>query len=139
MGRYEPDNEALLKMSRFFQVPIDYILGGDFTRWDIDGSRVSSTNVRMTQITGPGISVSEPKAAYCVNGRNENCIDAAATDSKIGTTVGLSIPDTSQSANSFNTTYAQTAFDRVEFDDLTQAEVDLLAEYSLFIKSRRKK
>ena len=35
MGKYEPDSDALIKLSRFFKVPIDYILGGDFTKWDI--------------------------------------------------------------------------------------------------------
>ncbi|MCL2820959.1 MAG: helix-turn-helix domain-containing protein [Oscillospiraceae bacterium] len=34
MGKYEPDNKALKMLSEFFQVPIDYILGGDFTKWD---------------------------------------------------------------------------------------------------------
>jgi len=34
MGKYEPDNESLRKLSRFFLVPIDYILGGGITEWE---------------------------------------------------------------------------------------------------------
>jgi len=41
MGKYEPDSEALLKLSRFFKVPIDYILGGDFEKWDINVDRLT--------------------------------------------------------------------------------------------------
>jgi len=52
MGRYEPDNEALMKLSGFFRVPVDYILGGDFTKWDI---------------TGSDMFVSESKAVYTTN------------------------------------------------------------------------
>ena len=77
MGRYEPDNEALMKLSGFFQVPIDYILGVDFM-------------------------ISESKAAY----------------------------------GSLN---AQAAFNRIEFEGLTKGEIDILAEYAEFIKSRKKK
>ena len=77
MGRYEPDNEALMKLSRFFQVSIDYILGGSFI-------------------------ISESKAAY----------------------------------GSLN---AQAAFNRIEFEGLTNGEIDVLAEYAEFIKSRKKK
>ena len=29
MGRYEPDNESLLTLSKFFRVTIEYLLGGD--------------------------------------------------------------------------------------------------------------
>jgi len=78
IGKYEPDSEALMKLSRFFKVPIDHILGGDF-----------------------GMRVSENVPTY--NFQNE-----------------------------------KTKLDRVEFDDLTHEEIDLLAEYALFIKSRRK-
>jgi len=92
-GRYDPDNAALMKLSRFFQVPIDYILGGDFTRWDIES---------------PNMFVSELKAEYTVNSKN--------------------IPQNTQEA-----------FNRIEFEGLTHEEIDLLAEYAAFIKSRKKK
>jgi len=76
-----------MKLSGFFQVSIDYILGSDFG------------------LTGSGMSVSESKAEY-------------------------TIKDPSN---------AQAAFRRIEFEGLTQEELDLLAEYAVFIKSRRKK
>jgi len=99
IGKYEPDSEALMKLSRFFQVPIDYILGGDFTKWDIDGNRTLYTDIGSS---GSGTFVSEPNTVYGVSN-------------------------------------AQAAFERIEFEGLTQNEIDLLAEYALFIKSRRKK
>ena len=88
MGRYEPDNEALMKLSKFFQVPIDYILGGDFITWGL---------------TGSAMSVSESEAAYTTKPT------------------------------------APATFNRIEFEGLTHGEIDLLAEYAEFIKSRRKK
>jgi transcriptional regulator with XRE-family HTH domain len=95
MGKYEPDTNALMKLSRFFNVPIDYILDGDFTSW----------------------SVSEKKVPY-------QRFDA------ITPTAAPSATDDHRDANS--------AFNRTEFDDLTQSEMELLAEYAEFIKSRRK-
>ena len=112
MGKYEPDNEALMKLSRFFKVPIDYILGGDFTRWDINGENVHYPDTDMTRLADSEMSVSEDNASY----------------SKINTT--------SITANGLLNT--QAAFNRVEFDGLTQGEIDLIAEYAEFIKSRRK-
>jgi len=102
MGKYEPDSEALMKLSRFFKVPIDHILGGDFIRWDINGNSLQYPSVDSVCSTDSDMSVSEACASY----------------------------------GHRNTT---TAFDRVEFDGLTQGEIDLLAEYAAFIKSRRKK
>ena len=143
MGKYEPDNEALLKLSKFFQVPIDYILGGDFTQWNISGSRMPSTDVDMLCLADSGLSVSELKAAYLINQKIVNSIGLAAVDSHLSASQELSISDTSQPATPFNTIYgsqeAQAAFNRVEFKDLTQGEIDTLAEYALFIKSRREK
>jgi len=40
MGKYEPDTDALMKLSRFFKVPIDYILGGDFASWNVSEKHV---------------------------------------------------------------------------------------------------
>ena len=40
MGKYEPDNESLINLSRFFQVPVDYIIGGDFEQWEVSEGRV---------------------------------------------------------------------------------------------------
>jgi transcriptional regulator with XRE-family HTH domain len=33
--KYEPDNESLRLLSSFFQVPIDYILGGNMLKWSV--------------------------------------------------------------------------------------------------------
>ena len=143
MGKYEPDNYALLKLSRFFQVPIDYILGGDFTRWDIDGSRMPSTGVDPLRIADSYLSVSESKAAYGINCKNVNSVESAAVDSHISASQESSIPDTPKQVTPPNTTYspwnAQAAFNRIEFEGLTHEEINLLAEYAEFIKSRRKK
>ena len=97
MGKYEPDHEALMRLSRFFQVPIDYILGGDFVTWDINRSTMRHQGADVSRLPGSDMSVSEPDAEYCT----------------------------------------QAAFNRIEFEGLTQGEVDSLAEYALFIKFRR--
>ena len=102
MGRYEPDTDALMKLSRFFSVPIDYILGGDFSKWDIDTIRANNSEMY----------VSEPTVPYN-NGRNLTNINNPFQD-------------------------VHSAFERVEFENLTQDEMNLLAEYAMFIKSRRK-
>jgi len=133
MGKYEPDNEALLKLSRFFQVPIDYILGGDFIRWDLDGSRMPSTDVDALRLADSAVSVSELKPAYSINCKNVKSVESAAVDSHLYASRKSLIPDITYGFRN-----AQAAFDRIEFEDLTQGEIDLLAEYALFIKSRRK-
>jgi len=142
MGKYEPDNETLLKLSRFFRVPIDYILGGDFTRWDIDGDKMQSKDVDSLRLADSDISVSEPKAAYDTNRKKVNSAGSAAVDNHLSAPHESSIPDTKQAAQP-NTTYSprnvQAAFNRIEFEGLTHEEINLLAEYAEFIKSRRKK
>ena len=101
MGKYEPDREALMKLSRFFKVPIDYILGGDFAKWYVDDDGTLNPNADLPRSGESDMFVSEHMVEY--NHQN-----------------------------------GQSAFDRIEFKDLTQGEIDLLAEYALFIKSRRK-
>jgi len=101
MGKYEPDSEALMNLSRFFKVPIDYILSGDFTKWDIDADRTQDLYNDSSRHGESDMFVSEHMVEYCVQS-------------------------------------GQTAFDRIEFTGLTLEEIDLLAEYALFIKSRRK-
>ena len=100
MGKYEPDREALMKLSRFFKVPIDYILSGDFAKWDIDVDKTLDLSDDSSRLGESNLSVSEHMVEYKLQSE-------------------------------------QTAFDRIEFKDLTQGEIDLLAEYALFIKSRR--
>ena len=110
MGRYEPDNEALIKLSRFFKVPIDYILGGDFMKWDINGDNTPYHSVNTSYLAAD-MSVSEANVPY------KKTIASNPT-------------------NGYHD--VQTAFDRIEFHGLTQVEIDVLAEYAEFIKSRRK-
>jgi len=115
MGKYEPDSNALLMLSRFFNVPIDYILGGDFTRWEMDGDSILTLDLVPTVSTSSDIYVSEAKMSYKK------------------TMQSTTVP---KEAN--NLQLANVAFDRNEFADLTQSEIEMLAEYAAFIKSRRK-
>jgi len=101
MGKYEPDSEALIKLSRFFKVPIDYILSGDFTKWNIDIDKTLNMYDDSSRLGESNLSVSEYNVEYKLQSE-------------------------------------LTAFDRIEFKGMTQSEIDLLAEYALFIKSRRK-
>ena len=111
MGKYEPDSDALLKLSRFFKVPIDYILGGDFTRWDINEENKLNPNADVAHCEGINISVSETSVPY------------SKTTSLNSTNILSEI---------------HVDLNRTEFDGLTKDEIDLLAEYAAFIKSRRK-
>ena len=110
-GKYEPDKEALMKLSRFFKVPIDYILGGDFEKWDISQESVMYPGGDAAHFVGFDMSVAEAGVSY-----NKT--------TSPNTTSGLR--------------HIHIDFDRDEFDNLTQDEIDLLAEYAAFIKSRRK-
>ena len=111
MGRYEPDSEALLKLSRFFKVPIDYILDGDFVRLDVKGNDLLCHGSDRVLATDSDLSVAEAGVVY-----------------KKSTS--------SNTTNDYNEVL--TVFDRTEFHGLTKDEIDLLAEYAAFIKSRRK-
>jgi len=114
MGRYEPDSEALLMLSRFFQVPIDYILKGDFLQWDINTKSVQHQGIDAAHEADSDMFVSEVSLPY-----NRTNISTAASN-----TIN-------------NQQGAQDGFDRAEFEGLTQSEIESLAEYALFIKSRR--
>jgi len=109
MGKYEPDSDALIKLSRFFKVPVDYIIGGDFTKWDIKEEALYL-----------GLDISN-----------------LATDSSVSN-ASVSYKKSTSSSTTNNYDEVLTAFDRAEFHSLTKEEVDLLAEYAAFIKSRRK-
>ena len=111
MGKYEPDNKALMKLSEFFKVPIDYILGGNFKKWDINTDGTLYPENYSSQLTSSETFVSEAITMY-----NKN----------------------SKSNNNNGHHSLQNAFDQVEFTGLTQEEIDILAEYAVFIKSRRK-
>ena len=111
MGKYEPDNKALMKLSRFFKVPIDYILGGDFVKWDNSQERVLYPGGDSVQLDDLNMSVSETGVSYSKT----------------------TAPNTTNELQNIH-----TAFSRDEFDGLTQDEINVLAEYAAFIKSRRK-
>ena len=114
MGKYEPDRNALLTLSRFFNVPIDYILGGDFTRWKINGEKVQYSNIIPQKTTDSDTYVSEANVPYKKDVQL-NLTSIATSDIQI-----------------------TNAFNRNEFNDLTQSEIELLAEYAAYIKFRRK-
>jgi len=106
MGKYEPDTDTLKELSKLFQVPVDYIIDGDFIKWDITESRNSLQNSTVENKNDSHLYVSESEVLY---------------DKKKSTPV--------QGA----------AFNRIEFKGLKREEIDLLAEYAVFIKSRRRK
>ena len=105
MGKYEPDYESLRKLSRFFLVPIDFILGGDIAEWEEF---------------------------------RDNAIYADADKSILADTVS-EVGEINVSYEAGNHSNTQVAFNRSEFDGLTQDEVDKLAEYAEFLKSQRTK
>jgi len=115
MGKYEPDSNALLALSRFFNVPIDYILRGDFTKWEVDGEKLQYPNIVSQKTTDSDIYVSEPIETY-KKGVQSTVTSNITSDPHI----------------------AYSAFNRNEFNDLTQKEIELLAEYAAYIKFRRK-
>jgi len=143
MGKYDPDNDALMRLSRFFHVPIDYILGGDFTQWDVSGSKTPYPDADSSRLPVSDMSVSEPKVEYNTNDRNKSCIGLATVGSKLYASEKSSTSAALQHAAKTNSTYiplsSQVSFDRSEFKGLTHEEIDLIAEYAEFIKSRRKK
>jgi transcriptional regulator with XRE-family HTH domain len=143
MGKYEPDINALRKLSEFFQVPIDYILGGDFATWNLSGTRASSSGANASNVSGFDINVSEPDTAYSLNNKkNSKLIESTVVDKPSNVSAETSIADTTNTIATAITTFsnrnALEAFNRTEFEDLTIKEIDSLAEYALFIKSRRK-
>ena len=143
MGKYDPDNEALLKLSKFFHVPIDHILGGDFTKWDMDVTGVPYQDADSQHLSDNGISVSENNTVYNQTGKSGKLIDSATINNQLRTSDRTPTTDTTKSGalsdSVFDFRNTRASFDRIEFDGLTQEETDLLAEYAIFIKSRRKK
>jgi hypothetical protein len=142
MGKYEPDINALRKLSEFFQVPIDYILGGDFATWNLSGIRASSSGTNASNVSDFDINVSEPDTAYSLNKEKSKLIESTVVDKPSSVSVETSIADTTNTIATAITTFssrnALEAFNRTEFEDLTINEIESLAEYALFIKSRRK-
>ena len=126
MGRYEPDYESLWKLSRLFRVPIDYILGGSIEEWISGWNRTLYTEAVKRARSDSGFMVSESKALYGVADSGETETDdmdelVAELSSRLKTELGR-LP---------------AVFDRSEFAGLTPAEIEKLAEYAEFLKSRR--
>ena len=118
MEKYEPDNESLKKLSRFFKVPIDFILGGSFAEWEMYRDNALRPDVDTPLHTDADMSVGESKAIYQAGGIQKITPDQSATDDLRSTL---------------------TTFQRSEFEGLTQEETDKLAEYAEFIKAKRMK
>ena len=102
MGKYEPDFESLKALSRFFLVPIDYIIGEDISE-------------QGTVRTG---------MSYAEN------VEPIPSDI---------ITSVREPQKSYEARVPQNMLVREEFKDLTQEEVDKLAEYAQFIKALREK
>ena len=105
MGKFEPDNEALRKLSSFFVVPIDYILGGDIDQWRVISDRALYAEATKSAFANADSVVGEAEMAY--------------------------------ETGDYRSTQAD--FNRSEFEGLTSEEIDKVAEYAEFIKSRREK
>ena len=110
MGKYEPDNESLRKLSKFFLVSIDYILGGDMAEWELARNRVIYTDVDKQLPSGGAMSIGEGGTTYETNQHETN----HKNDDSV-------------------------MFDRKEFAGLTGDEMDKLALYAEFLKSLREK
>ena len=97
----------------------------------------------MLRLADSDLSISKPIAAYGINCKNVNSVESAAVGSHLSASTESSNTDTTKQAAPPNNTYslrnAQAAFNRIEFEGLTHEEMNLLAEYAEFIKSRRKK
>ena len=67
MGKYEPDIDSLKKLSRFFLVPIDYIVGDEISEV---GSEVEINNImgiKSQFIYDSAATVAEPEVDYIIN------------------------------------------------------------------------
>ena len=88
-GKYEPDIDALKHLSKFFKVPIDYLLGSNLSDWG--------------DLSDNGESIVKEKHTF------------------------------------YNNIVKNDSISRSEFNDLTEEEINKLAEYAEFLKSKRHK
>jgi transcriptional regulator with XRE-family HTH domain len=141
-GKYEPDNESLKKLSRFFLVPIDYILGGDFSELRITSEGAYYADVDKQLYTAASASVAEGRMTYSTNPMDRESIHQDKDGIKLSESTDSLTPDAAKTIlpnipdNSVN---AQSDFIRSEFEGLTHEEINKLAEYAEFIKSQRMK
>jgi len=142
MGKYEPNIDALMKLSRFFKVSIDYIINGDYAKFDIDDDNDQSLGGNEAHITDSSLIVTEAIASYVKTLINDKINKIGIAGSKPDTPTLLSTIFSTAPAilpeikNNTNETLA--GFNRIEFDGLTQEEIDLLAIYAALIKYRKK-
>jgi transcriptional regulator with XRE-family HTH domain len=108
MGRYEPDHESLKKLSKFFNVTIDYLFGDDIECQESYGNNENNTDIDKYLLIKTDSGVAESKVPY---------EDAAVNDN----------------SDCFN----KAVFGRKEFMDLTNVEIEKLAEYAHFLKTLR--
>ena len=113
MEKYEPDNESLKKLSKFFHVTIDYILGVDIEETEPTKGSALYINADNPFHSDTSSYVSETKSTYAAD-----IVDGDTPNELIISLV---------------------AFRRSEFEGLTQDEINRLAEYAEFLKSLRKK
>jgi len=144
MGKYEPDNESLRKLSRFFLVPIDYILGGDIAEWGAYRDRALHADASDRLLDGNASVVSEAVVAYEGKAAYDDSAKHAPTGFQPGESSGLSDSGAKTTASTRNAApnghrETQAVFSRSEFEGLTQDEIDKLAEYSEFLKTQRLK
>ena len=128
MGKYEPDYAALRKLSGFFHVSIDYILGGDYAQWIPADASMPYAAIAKPSLADAAAIVSDNTVSY---NTKDDCEDAthpppAAFHS-----------DTLGDASSAD--IKKAAFDRSEFEGLTHEEMEKLAEYAVFLKMLREK
>ena len=124
MGRYEPGYDYLWKLSRFFFVPIDYILGGDIEEWARGRDSVLYENSLEKQQTFADFFVKDANAPYGANPPGQ--LQRGRKD----------VPDGEPATEVVD---LPAAFSRSEFAGLTTEEIEKLAEYAEFLKTRRSK
>jgi len=151
MGKYEPDNESLRQLSSFFHVPIDYILGGDFTEWESARTKTSYADFDSLLPASADVSVNEKKTIY-----KSNVVDSSLNHGYTQDTSGSHSKEQDASNDRSNEQDASDsrsleqgaihslggdldAFRRSEFEGLTQDEIERLAEYAEFLKLQRSK
>ena len=149
MGKYEPDNESLRKLAKFFLVPIDYILCGEYFGWEQNISKAAFEDI-INPIPEEAVpSVSGADVPYGPGLSDSDYINPAERGIGSNGSGALSVLDINRSANEHIPMHSngapytppdpQTALRRSEFMGLSGDEIDKLAEYAEFLKMQRAK
>ena len=64
MGKYEPDIDSLKKLSKFFSVPIDYIVGDNFSESGITAESIAGASIGEQTHFSAALKVAEPVTVY---------------------------------------------------------------------------